>query len=367
MLNTISEAWSRNKSQMLPVIYVMVAWLVFLALGDRERLSNLPWLDIVAYLGQKGMELLLFIILLKIILTSGSVLSNMRSILKEILFERGFLKALNKEELMKIGGDITGAHEDISFEDLGRKHTAIRNTIEDWEGMNEADRDDFIILESDSITTLYADGQVITNNRFRIKMMRTAPFVSWHGYIPYDKEFKAPEEEPYLSEVPLNRWEGKSVKHHIPGNSIHHFMVNKSIVEDEGKRSVRFDLRTEELRKGLEFELEYSISDKISLVNTPEDNARREKFFSNDYEGAGKMTAHRKIIFQIEAYNDTDGHKLPYVPMVYFNDDTTGKSFDSCKETVYYRRWVYERYNERSSHNTCRITLTRGTSSDCST
>jgi hypothetical protein len=284
----------------------------------------------------------------------------MGEIFSRVLFRREFFQSLEKSELKKISEDITRADKDYVFVDYEERNKAIEITKKVWEDMPESnDKRNYIYIESNSTTTLYANGQVIFHKKIRVLMMKTGIFKTYHGYIPYDKDVSENiENEAYFKNNPGNRWEGKSFKYRIIDNNIAPIVPTLSIkTTDDDRRYIHFDIESDQaIDKGTEFTIEYSISDIISLESDDKNNKRREEFFSESFTVGGLSSAIRNISFQLESYQDSDSHLLNFMPVIKF-DEEDPVSLGPCTENIYYRKWTYRRYNNSKEQTKYTIKL----------
>lgn len=350
----------RWKWPILWVGFFSILWVLSKSIEERETIGSLPWIDIFAYLLRTFSELIIFVILMKIIFATNAVVNSMGEIFSRVLFRREFLKTLDKTQLKKIVNDLTLAEPDFEVIDNGQKNQAILIAKKKWEEKKDSEKKPYIYLESDTNTTLYENGQVIIYKRFKVLMMETSKFTTYHGYIPYDKKISSSdklEKEEYFINRPGNRWNGKSYKYRVYGRDITPFEPEVSIrktkkLNDNDVESdtsyIHFDVVSSELiEKGKIFIIEYSIGDKISLERDEYNIKRREEYFTEAYTGRSIPTAVRNITFQLESYHDYDTHKLNYVPIIeYEKGDPI--SFGPCSETIYYRKWTHTKYIDES-------------------
>ena len=349
MLKRMKDFFERWKSSLIFVVLFSVIWVIAKSMEKREALKLLPWIDIISYLLQVFSELMIFVILMKIIFATNAVVNNMGEIFSRVLFRRDFFQSIEKSELKKISEDITRADKDYVFVDFEERNKAIEITKNVWKNISERDeKRNYIYIESNSTTTLYKKGQVIFHKKIRVLMMKTGIFKTDHGYIPYDNIVAEKiEDEDYYKNNPGDRWNGKSFKYRILNNDISPIEPTLSIKKlNDGRRYIQFDVESNEnIEKGTEFTIEYSISDSISLKNDDVNNKRREEFFSESFTVGGLSSAVRNISFQLESYHDVDSHFLNFMPVIKF-DEEDPVSLGLCTENIYYRKWSYQKYND---------------------
>ena len=339
-MNQITDFFKRWKSSILILLILFVVWFFLTYYIFYEEYSLLLTSEVIAKIVRSFIELVVFLILVKIIMASNTVLNSLDSLFKKNLFSKKFSKNINHEHLIKIAKDIHLADSSILFNDKIKKVEAFNTLEEEWIN-NPNPEKPFIILESWYTDTLYDNGQFIMHKKYHLKMMERNFFDMDYDYIPFDKEInKDIAKEEYYINRPGKRWHEKSFKHRINGERKSSLKM-KSISKNKEKW-IRFSIKTKlKIDKGEEFFFEFSIADKVELSSTKEFKERRNKFFSTNFSNIAHGI--RNLTFQIESYNNTNNlnTKIPFEPVLFVDEDEPINIKKIEEETIYYQKWIW--------------------------
>lgn len=283
---------------------------------------------------------------------------------KSIFLNRDFFNYLNKNELIKIAQKIEEVDDSLSFSYNDLKNESIKLLEADWN--NGDKKSPCIITEFHNWDTIYKKEKPkneknkdleIRNKRVCFKMMRDEEeeeenekrFKYQYGFRPFDKIIQKSDFENTFN----NRWEGKDFKWRcIKTNEENTEMeIICDIQEDKKNEWIIFSFKNnrdrQELKKGDEFFIEFSISSPVDLSQTKEAKKRREEYFVSDYQ---IDCAYRFIGFQIETYNNI----LPFKPVLKVNKNVQKKK---PTENIYYKSWKWDLFYATDKGNKVKITI----------
>jgi len=348
----MKDWFSRWWIAILIVILLSFGWVLLEGLYHKEKLYNLSFEKYIVYIFKGLLEIWMFLIAMKLIFSTNAVLDSMKDIFINIITKKDFLEKMKRRELLKFTNEIHKVDDTIQINDDLTYIKAVENTISDWKKYEgEVDSKNYIILESTSTNTLYNSGLVIYHKKFKIRMMKRGKFEDTFAFMPFDENVQnSIEDEKYLQDSPGDRWEGRAFKCYPIGSTVKSMNVTREISLDQNNsKDTRnwaiFHFETELLECNHEFIFEISISDVIKRDDSKQSKERRNTYFQDSFNG--KLHAIRRIIFQLESYPDTATCCLPFEPRITI-DGYEETRLDNCVESIYYRRWFWEKLNDRT-------------------
>jgi len=327
--------------------FLFSGWIALEIFLNKSVLVNLDYLNSLAYIGKKIIEMILFVVVVKALLTLGPFLNAIKKSFSDIFLEQGFLKSLKQEELLKLAKNIEKIEPSIVIDDNRLNKEAIDIAIKDW----KKDDKPYIITKSEYTDTLFKNGTIIRHKRHEILMMDNESFNAEFLYMPYDEDVKEDvKKDDYYINKNTERMKSKTFHYFVPGNNVtltcnitteHASNIEELKDTGDDRTWLIFHITSgrTKLRKNDKFILELSLSDIISLSKDETAVNRREAYLETSF--STKKNAVIYYSFQLEKYNDfneNENNILNFEPYVVLDgDELTNRN--NCGETIYYRKW----------------------------
>lgn len=329
------------------LFFLLASWIGLEIFLNKSIFASLEYLDTIAYFSKKLIEMILFVVVVKALLTLGPFLNAIKKSFSDIFLEQGFLKSLKTEELLKLAKNIEKIEPSIIIDDDRLNKNAIEIAKKDWEKGDKP----YIITKSHYTDTLFKNGTIIRHKRHEILMMDNDNFNAEFLYMPYDEDVKENvEEDEYYINKNTERMKSKTFHHFVPGNNIslkcnittkHANEIEELKGSGDDRTWLIFHITSgrTKLKKNDKFILEFSLSDIISLSKDKKATNRREAYLETTF--STKKNAVIYYSFQLEKYNDfneDENNILNFEPCVVLDEDELRNS-NNCSETIYYRKW----------------------------
>lgn len=247
-----------------------------------------------------------------------------------------------------------------------KEQLSIKKVEKHWEEMKKSDpkHSSHIVIESNYIHTIFANGIYICHHKYKMKMMERGKLDFFHMLIPFDKTIEDPiENDPFYTNNPGDRFRAKSYKSrfHPKTLPITKKKPIKYFDENSGKTWLKFIFESEEIEKGTEFTIEFSFSDKIDISDSEKAKERREQYFESTIDNIKRPHGIRHNTYQIESYTDepTANVHLPFEPSLYADGNNIPNN-GNCNENIYYKSWKWDFYYADKNPEILKIKLLDG-------
>ena len=251
-----------------------------------------------------------------------------------------YFRNFDKDELSKIAKNIHLANNDIEFIDKTKDNESVVK-LEKYFNTDEManNNKNYLVLESNYSTTLYASGIEIMHRRIKCKIIKEGKFEFEYLFTAPDNSnsldfttYENTSENDRFKEVSYNSILKSSIRD--DGFQLKDQLSNGKIDEDDAV-SILFSKIHTEVNEVLD--IEFSISHPFKLT----DEKDIEDYYNSTYSNPHAI---RNITFQVEKYHNKDQvENIPDIsPILYSAPNKLIKG--NYKESIYYKTYYWEIY-----------------------